>query len=166
MHGHTLRTLGACLILILFCGVAQAQVVAVETSTETVGATTITWESNFEDLNYTVGDPILMTVSWTVDAGTATYNETVFRHYTPKSKNSPADGDEPTFTYPGSAGENSVDIAFTFTELHSGKKASVAIGNGHFTIKLDADEDGDGEVDTIACLGTNIHVEDPVDEVE
>lgn len=166
MQGHTLRTLAACFIVALFCGAAQAQVTAVETSTDTLGATIITWESGFEDLDYTLGDPIVMTVSWTVDEGLASYNDAVLRHYTPKSKNSPAVGDEPTFAYPGSAGDNSVDITFSFTELHSGKNADVAIGNGHFTILLDVDEDGDGVVETTARFGTNIHVEDPEDLVE
>ncbi|UCD30015.1 MAG: hypothetical protein JSV03_05945 [Planctomycetota bacterium] len=166
MKGHILRTLAVCILVALFSSVASAQVAVVETCTDTLGATIITWDSELEDLNYTMGDPITMTVTWTVDAGMATYNDAVLRHYTPKSKKDPAVGDEPTFTYPGSAGDNSVDIMFSFTELHLDEDNAVEIGNGHFTFLLDVDEDGDGEVDAVARFGTNIHVEDPQETVE
>ncbi len=166
MKGHLLRTLAVCIIVALFGGTAQAQLAVVETSTDTLGATIITWDSGLEDLDYTLGDPIVMTVSWTVDEGMASYNDAVLRHYTPKSKKDPAVGDEPTFTYPGSAGDNSIDITFSFTELHSGNGGEVEIGNGHFTFLLDVDEDGDGEVDAVARFGTNIHVEDLQEIVE
>ncbi|MFQ5898888.1 MAG: hypothetical protein ACE5JN_11670, partial [Candidatus Methylomirabilia bacterium] len=50
---------------------AFALVVWVEESTKTKGATTITWDSSFADLDYTNGTPIGTTVNWSVDAGAA-----------------------------------------------------------------------------------------------
>ena len=163
MKGHIIRTLVACAVVAMFGGVANAQVAVVETSTDTLGATIITWDSDFEDLNYAVGDPVVMTVSWTVEAGMAAYEDAYLRHYTPKSKKDPALGDDPVFTYPGSIGENSVDITFSFSELHLGRERNVEISNGHFTFMLMVDEDGDGETDASARFGTNIHVEDPAE---
>ncbi len=46
---------------------ARAGLELVKQSTKTVGVTTVTWDSSFRDLDYTVGEPITMTVPWTVD---------------------------------------------------------------------------------------------------
>jgi len=161
MRGIITRALTVCALFVLCSGAVQAEVVPVELCTDTSGATIISFDCNFEDLDYTVGDPIVLTATWTVDAGAATFEEALLRHYTPKSKNDPAVGTEPTFTYPGSAGDNSVDISFSFSELHTCSDRNVEIGNGHFTLVLNVDKDGDGETDGLARYGVNIHVEDP-----
>ena len=161
MRGIITRAITACALITLCSMSAQAQVVPVETSTDTSDATIITWYSSFEYLDYTVGDQITMTVSWTVEAGAAAFEDLVLRHYTPKSKKDPAVGTEPSYAYPGSDGDNSVDITFSFSELHLDEERSVEIGNGHFTLLLNLDEDDDGEPETVARFGVNIHVEDP-----
>ena len=65
---------------------AFAELELVERSTKTEGVTTVTWDSSFQDLGYTVGGPIVMTVTWDVDAGFATFNGFTLRgpQFTPK----------------------------------------------------------------------------------
>jgi len=129
----------------------------VETSTKTKGATTITWDSSFQDLNYSLGDAITMTVNWTVDAGTATYDSFALKGFTPKSQKDPADGQVLSISQSG----NSVTVEFKFTDLHLDRVRNVEVGNAHFKLYLWIDQDGDGAVDTLAGYGVNVHVEDP-----
>lgn len=143
---------------LFLAGTSWAAPVAVESETDTLGATIITWESSFEDLDYSVGDMITLTVNWTVDEGAAEFNEFTLRRYTPKSKMDPAVGTDPV-----GAGltDNSVTVTFWFSELHLDEDRLVDIGNGHFMLYLNVDEDGDGTPETRAGFGVNIHVEDP-----
>jgi len=140
-----------------------AALVLVETSTKTIGATTVTWESSSQDMDYTLGHTITMTMDWTVDAGAASYDSFALKRFTPKSKKDPATGTTPTVTYPGSNGANSVDVAFKFTGLHLDKDQvpNVDIGNAHLKLYLMIDKDGDGTPETRAGYGVNVHVEDP-----
>jgi len=143
---------------LFLAGTSWAAPVAVESETDTLGATIITWESSFVDLDYSVGDMITLTVNWTVEEGAAEFDDFVLRSYTPKSKMDPAIGTDPV-----SAGltDNSVTVTFWFSELHLDDNNFVDIGNGHYKLYLNVDEDGDGTPETVAGYGVNIHVEDP-----
>lgn len=59
----------------------------VEESTKTKGATTITWDSSYQDPGYTLGDTIIMTVTWSVDAGAAEYVSFGLKQNPNKAKN-------------------------------------------------------------------------------
>lgn len=148
-------------MVLAFASMATATLSTTEMSTKTVGATTITWESSFHDLGYTLDDTVTMTVDWVVDAGAASYGSFVLKHYTPKSKKDPAAGTPLEVTYPGSSGANSVDVSFEFIKLHLDKERNVDIGNAHLKLWLDVDQDGDGVPETLAGFGVNVHVEDP-----
>ncbi len=140
--------------------------------TEQVGtATTITFDSCFQDLDYTQGDPLTLTFDWMVANGTCTYDgfELRGKGYTPVSKrnnpakSSPAHGSA-RILLSGDSGDGtygSVIVEVTFDALHSGKNGKVAVGNGHFRLKLNCDTDGDLANDTMASLGVNVHVKDP-----
>lgn len=145
------------LALSLFPAAATLQLV--EKSTKTKGATTVTWDSSFQDMDYTLGDTITMTVTWTVDAGVATYDSFGLRgpKFTPKGKD-PATGTEPTVSQSG----NTVTVTFSFTDLHLDRERNVEIGNAKFKLYLWVDEDGNSVVETLAGYGVNIHVEDPL----
>jgi len=129
----------------------------VETSTKTKGATTITWDSSFQDLNYSLGDTITMTVNWAVDQGAATYDSFALKRFTPKSQKDPADGQIINV----SQSDNAVTIQFKFTDLHLDAVRNVEVGNAHFKLYLWIDQDGDGATETLAGYGVNVHVEDP-----
>lgn len=150
-------------IIVAICllpSTGAAAVVVTEMSTDSLGTNAVTWSSEFEDLDYTLGAQIVLTVTWT-SSGVVEYDDVRFRSYTPKAKNDPALGTDPTFSYPGSDGANSVDVTFQFVDMHSDDGRGVAIGNGHFKLYLMVDEDGDGEIDAKAGFGFNIHAEDP-----
>jgi len=137
---------------------ASATLGLTESSSDTEGATTITWDSSFADLDYNLGDTITMTVNWDVDAGVATYDSFVVKRFTPRSKKDPAAG--ALLSTPNQSGTE-VTVEFNFDELHFDKKRNVEIGNAHFKLYLMVDSDGDGEVDELEGYGVNVHVEDP-----
>ena len=148
----------ALMAVFFLAGTSGAAPIAVESETDTLGATIIVWESSFEDLDYMVGELVTLTINWTVWAGSAEFESFALRRYTPKSKGDPAVGDEPVVT---ATTTNSVTVTFTFSDLHLDEDNFVDIGNGHFKFYLLVDEDGDGTPETRAGFGTNIHVEDP-----
>lgn len=144
-------------------GSGSGSLVLVETSTKTKGATTVTWDSSFEDMDYTLGDPISVTVTWTVDAGAADYIGFDFKDM--KHRCTPKDGvaepaecsDITNLTQSG----QSVSFDFSFTALHYDQERDVEIGTAHFKLDLLFDVDGDGTPETPVGLGVNVHVEDP-----
>jgi hypothetical protein len=142
--------------VIMLAGTVSAAPVVVQTDTDTLGATIVTFESSFEDLDYAVGTVISLTVNWTVDAGSAAYDSFGLRRYTPRSKGDPAVGTDPVVV---ASGPGWVTVEFMFSELHYDDDNLVDIGNGHFKLYLSVDEDGVTE--TVAGFGVNIHVEDP-----
>ncbi len=148
-------------------GAAYAALVLVEESTSAIGHTTVTWDSSFEDLDYKVGDTVTLNVNWCVDAGVATFNgfELRGRGYTPPSRNDPVKGTPPTImSYSNSSGAGTcgiVTVTFKFTNLHYDAYRGVEIGNAHFRLKLNVDEDGNGTTEKVASFGVNVHVEDP-----
>lgn len=145
---------------------AFAALVLVERNSETNGATTVTFDSSFEDLNYNRGDEIVMTVTWRVDAGRATFHGFALRgpQFTPKGPD-PARGEllEVTLLHDsnGPGTEGAVEVVFRFTELHLDRERNVEVGNAHFSLLLNVDTDGDGVLDDVAGHGVNVHVEDP-----
>jgi len=136
---------------------AVASVTLTERSTKTKGATTIRWDSAFQDLDYTVGDTLTFTVHWDVLSGTAQYAGFVLKRVTPRSKRDPAVGTLGAVTHSG----NSATVNFTFSELHLDKRRNVEVGTAHLKLYLMIDTDGDGVVDSRAGYGVNLHVEDP-----
>lgn len=157
MRTSALRGVTVATLLVFTAGVAWAAVSLVERSTKSKGATTITWDSSFEDLDYTSGDWITLNVTWDVDAGVAEYSGFELKRFTPKSKKDPAEGEMGTVTQSG----NSVSVPIRFTAMHYDKKRHVNIGNAHFKLFLMVDKNGDGIVDTRAGFGVNCHAEDP-----
>ena len=145
-------------------GPARADIEWIESDTDTLGATIITHDSAFQDTMYTSGDPVMLTVNWTLDAGAATFAgfETRGNKYTPKSKKGPATGTEVTVmsfvdaSVPGTTG--SVTVEFTFNDLHPVDKGEKGKGTAHLVLLLNVDMDGDDEVETLAKFGVNVHV--------
>lgn len=144
--------------LALISSSAGAAVELVEQDTKTVGATTVTWDSSFQDLNYTVGDPITIPVTWQVDAGSASFDNFVLRspEFTPKGPD-PAHGELISVNLvqdsssPGTSGQ--VNVTFRFSELHCDQERDREIGNAHFSLVLNTTEG-------IVAYGVNVHVED------
>ena len=56
--------------LALTAAIVFAEIELVGMDTKTNGVTTVTWDSRFADLDYTLDDTITMTVTWTVATGT------------------------------------------------------------------------------------------------
>ena len=54
--------------------IATPALAGLEQDTKTVGATTITWDASFEDLNSRVDETIEMSVHWTVDEGLGAFS--------------------------------------------------------------------------------------------
>lgn len=162
MKRFTLLTVPAALAAMLLAVPASAEPTVADRDTEDHGATVVTFDSSFEDLDYAQGEPVTVTVTWTVDEGVAAYGGVTPRgpRYTPRGPD-PAAGSEATAAHPGSAGAQSVDVTVTFTELHYDADRDVAIGNAHLSLLLEVDSDGDGQADTLAQHGVNLHVEDP-----
>ncbi|RMF94451.1 MAG: hypothetical protein D6736_00015 [Nitrospinota bacterium] len=149
-----------------------AELEGIEQSTKTKGATTITWDSSFADFDYTLGEAIILHVDWTVDAGAALFSGVELKRFTPRSKKDPAEGTMDSVTLIDDSDdddnddgiyEGTVEIELTFTALHLDKRRNVEIGNAHLKLYLAIDTDGDGEVDSVAGYGVNVHVEDPQD---
>lgn len=161
MRKWIVGTIAVIALLAISGGLVFASPVLVEQRTKTTGATTVTWDSSFADFDYILDDTISMTVDWAVDAGAATYAGFELKSYTPKFKEDPALGTAPVVAYPGTNGDNSVDVSFRFTELHLCKDRNVEVGVAHFTLKLNVDTDGDGIWDSVAGYEVNVHVEDP-----
>lgn len=145
------------LVLALVAIPALAVVVAVGTGDKTVGNTRIVWDSSFQDLSYTLGDTVNLTVNWTVMSGAATYDRFEFKKVTPRPRKDPAQGAMLSATQSG----NSVTVQFKFTDMHLDKRRSVDIGNAHLKLYLWVDTDGNGLTDTLVGYGVNLHAEDP-----
>ncbi len=138
-----------------------AELEPVGTDTRTNGVTTITWDSRFADLDYTLGETITMTVTWNVDAGVAEYVgfDLGSISFTPMSRQDPVNGR--IVTPAAENGDNSLTIEFQFTDLHTCPVPNVEMGNAHFKLYLDIDMDGNGVVDTVMGYGVNVLVQEP-----
>lgn len=166
MKTNRLTSVFAVVAILVFSGRAFGALELVEQNTKTVGATTITWDSSFQDLSYTVGNTITMEVHWQVDAGRATFNNFVLRgpRFTPKGPD-PADGELGNVALiqntMNQGDEGVVEVQFRFTSLHCDAERQVEVGNAHFSLLLDIDQDGDGVLDSRVGYGVNVHVEQP-----
>ncbi|MBC8263709.1 MAG: hypothetical protein H8E47_06265 [Anaerolineales bacterium] len=147
--------------LALTATIVFAALEPVGTDTRTNGETTVTWDSRFADLDYTLGDTITMTVTWTVDVGDAEYDSFGLGSgsFTPRSRQDPAKGE--IVTEAVQTGDNSVTIEFKFTGLHTCPIRDVEMGNAHFNLYLNVDMDGDKEPDKVVSYGVNVLVEEP-----
>lgn len=154
-------------VMVLFLAgstAAFADLQLVERSTETEGDTTITWDSSFEDLNYTVGNEITLRVNWDVNAGFATFNGVALRgpSFTPKGPDA-ATGELVRFGLIKNSNEAEpsgiIDVTIRFDSLHCAEDEGVAVGNAHFWLLLDVLEDTDeGTLEPVG-YGVNVHVE-------
>lgn len=154
-----LAVLALAMVLALL-SVGRGAITTVKWSTKTEGATTVTWTSSFEDVDYTVGDTVQVVVTWDVLAGVAQYEDFGLKGkgFTPVSLQDPVGGDVLSI-YPSG---KTVTIEFRFTDLHWNDEGLVDIGNAHFKLYLMVDSNGDGLIDTLTGYGVNVHVEDPL----
>jgi len=138
-----------------------AELSLTKTRSRTNGATTISWDFRFTDPDYTLGDTITLTATWTVDEGVAEYVSFDFGSitFTPRSRQDPVSGEIVTPAFKND--DNSVTIKFLFSDLHLCPVRNAEVGNAHFTLYLDIDMDGDGVVDTVMGYGVNVLVEEP-----
>ena len=143
---------------------SEAELMVVETTTELVGLTSVTVQTGFQETEYTLGDPILLTVDWQ-SSPIAMFDgiELKRKGYTPIAKRGNRGGDPAEGTEPGSVSwmSNSVSFEFQFTELHSSPEDGAERGTAHFKLYLLVDADNDGTLDTRVAFGVNVHVTDP-----
>ena len=155
---------GTFILALAWATTARADLQLVERSFETNGATTVDFDSSFEDLSYTVGQQIELVISWEVDVGgTATFNDLDPLDFTPRGPD-PAEGELQSFRLLFPADDRSggqLLVQFHFSELHCDRDREVQIGNAHLRLRLNIDMDGDGLLDTVATYGVQVHVEDP-----
>lgn len=154
-----MRVIPAVLALGVINMPALAAVELVAQDTKTVGDTTVTWDSSFQDLSYTLGDTIVLPVTWQIDAGSGSFSSFTLRgpQFTPKGPD-PARGELVSVQLVQDSSspmtEGRVDVAVQFTELHCDLEREVEIGNGHFSLLLNTTEG-------VVAYGVNVHVEDP-----
>lgn len=166
---HAVRSRLACAAgpaLLLAATLAYAAVELVDQDTKTVGSTTVTWDASFQDLAYRIGSEITLPVTWSVDAGSASFAGVRLRGpaFTPLGPD-PAAGElldvslvQDTLL---AASEAAVEVTLRFDELNCDEEREVQIGNAHVSLDLHIDEDGDGSLDAIVGYGVNVHVEQP-----
>jgi len=123
---------------------------------------TVTWTTVLAGFEYTEGEDYVADVNWSVDLGTAEYEDFTERNgpntWTPRgSKKEPPDVDGTWGVDP--AGVGTVPVTVTMTPMHAAEAGQ--IGNGHFWLRLKVD-DGEGNVEMVK-LGVNFHLEDPAD---
>jgi len=63
--------------------ISNAEIEPVGQNSNSVGVTIVTWDSSFQDLDYASPDTIWMTLRWTVNTGTATFNDFVLKGFSP-----------------------------------------------------------------------------------
>ena len=82
---------------------SEAELMVVETTTELVGLTSVTVQTGFQETEYTLGDPILLTVDWQ-SSPIAMFDgiELKRKGYTPIAKRGNRGGDPAEGTEPGS----------------------------------------------------------------
>ncbi len=129
----------------------------VETSTESIGDTTVEWASSFEDLDYSVGDSITLIVWWNVLEGMAEYDSFELKMFSPRSIIDRVECE--VYSIDVDLDTNTVTVVFAFTNCHWDSERDVEIGNAHFKLYLNVDTDGDGVTDSLAGFGVNVHVE-------
>ena len=121
---------------------------------------TVTWTTVLAGFEYTEGADYVVDVNWSVDLGTATYedftNRTGPNTWTPKGNVGADVGGSITL---GADGVGTVAVTVNMTPMHATEAGE--IGNGHFWLRLEVD-DGAGNVERVK-LGVNFHLEDPAE---
>jgi len=160
-------------VLLLTPQAGRAELELTGTETETEDGVTVTVDSEFQDLDYRVGDPVTLTVTWQTEGGSAEFVDfqSRFPHFTPQTPEGSANGTPPTVL---GFDESSVTVEFAFTELKPVDKPDAGIGNAHFFLVLaisGEEEPEEEETETAALLaerrqeaglvrfGVNVHVE-------
>ena len=146
---------------------AQPPLLPTEQNEITVGATTIRWDSNFTDLNYTEGNNIDLYVTWTVVAGVAECVEFIPRNktFTPSGTAGSFFNGSCTPTTPTDIGGSAMGTV-SFDALkeigpQGGPKAGIIKdkkGNAHLGLVVKVDTDGIDGPDLDVLLGVNVHV--------
>lgn len=133
--------------------------VVVEWSEKISGVKTVEWTSSFKDSDYTLESAISITVEWDVTTGMAEFDnfDLKGKGFTPSSKKDPAFR---SWVMIGQ-GDRWIEIGVTFDGLHWSEEELADIGNAHFKLWMMIAENGDGDVETLAGFGVNLHVEDP-----
>jgi hypothetical protein len=151
----------------VFAPAAHAIPEVTETCSDTTDSFIVDWDCEFLDADYTAGGIITVVVNWSVEGGTAAFAGFDLRGngYTPKAKNDPAEGTEPVVgAVVDNAAEGSVEVSFSFTELHTAGRLEGDIGNAHFHLSLFLIGE-DGELPAKPSkFGVNVHVFDPAAE--
>ena len=140
-----------------------------ETTVTLPNGASVTWTSSFGGFDYAVGtDYAAATVTWSVSGGSATFDRFGARTnkkntWTPRG-NDFVDG---TLTL-GALDSGNLPIIVNMAPMHRGDEDTDGdgtpdwrglIGNGHFWLVLDVDDEV-GEI-VHAKLGVNMHLEDP-----
>lgn len=133
---------------------------------------TVTWTHVLAGFDYAEGTGYVADVNWSVDQGTATFQEFTTRNgsntWTPRRD---VDG----VMTPGAEGDGTLPVTVSMTPMHeAGGDAdddddddggddgwAGKIGNGHFWLRLEIDS-GEGRPKRVK-LGVNFHLEDPAD---
>ncbi|MCK4827095.1 PKD domain-containing protein, partial [bacterium] len=164
MNNRKLFVLFAIFLVAVMTGTfSYADVEPVAQRSKSVGVTTVTWDSVFQDFNYESPSTVRIPVSWTVDSGTASFNNFSLKSFGPKTKKDPAtaqlidiilieDSD-------GAGSTGQIEVLFKFTGLHYDKRETVHVGDALFNLKLNMDRDGDGLSDRAISCKINLHVE-------
>jgi hypothetical protein len=127
--------------------------------TRQIGATSVTWNKLATIPDALPCEPQTLTLSWTVDAGAASFRELVLKKLTPKSKKDPVRGELQGLTVLQNPplGEGAVQVQFEFFNLHSGQEGPNHAGAAHLDLVLEVDVDGDGTPETPAAFGLIAH---------
>ncbi len=133
---------------------------------------TVTWTTVLAGFDYAEGTGYMADVKWSVDQGTATYQDFTGRNgpntWTPKKD---VDG----VMTPGAAGDGTLPVIVSMIPMHDagaaddddddddddGQAWAGKIGNGHFWLRLEIDN-GESRPKRVK-LGVNFHLEDPAD---
>lgn len=112
----------------------------------------VTWTSSFGGFDYTMGSPYTVTVTWSVENGSAQ-----FLDFKAKKKVwTPPRDVEGNWLFDDATNE----LTVTMTQMHRSVQPGWQgyIGNGHFKLELNV-TNASGTVK--AKLGVNVHLEDP-----
>lgn len=150
------------LLLLAWSMPAHAQLVPVETETETSGATTVQWNSGFlfQDYDCSTIELTEADLGIMVSAGEAAFDTFLEKENQGRGKNNPI---TPVSTpnKPKAEGEiAAADTALiTFHQLHGGDGGQVLQGTAHLWWQGMVDEDGEEGTEATAKYGVNVHVE-------
>lgn len=130
----------------------------IETSTDTDGVTTVTYNSELQELNYDCSEITVMEADLGInmEAGDAHFVTFVQKPhtFTPKSTGKKQKVEGMIMT-------SDMATLIDISSLHFDSDRAVYIGNVHFKWKGEVDEDGVEGRETLADYGVNLHLERP-----